>query len=248
MRRLLLSTVTAGLCVGVVLAGGQDEPRAILDKAIKAHGGEAHLKKFTAGIIKAKGRLEVAGGLDITQEISFQLPDKMREEGSFEIMGTPVKTVTIFDGKKGNIEVNGKKVDLGDKLDRALRDGVQMLDAFKLYPLLDKAYELSVFGEAKVNDQPAIGIRAVKKGHPDMTLFFDKKTHLLVKAEHRTIDVQSGDEVTQERIISEYQKVDGVPQPKKVLVIRDGKKFLEAEVVEMKNFEKLDNERFTIPR
>jgi hypothetical protein len=248
MRRLLLSTAAIGLCVGLAAGQGQDEARAILDKAIKAHGGTDALKKYKAGTIKAKGRVEVAGGIDIVQEISYQLPNLMREEGSFEVMGTPIKTVTIYDGKKASLEVNGKKIDFGEKLERALRDGVQMFDAFSLYPLNDKAYELSVFGEEKVNGEAAIGIRAVRKGQPDMTLYFDKKTHLLVKASHRTVDVESGNEVTQDRIVTEYQKVDGIPQPKKLLVERDGKKFLEAEVVEMKRYESLDKERFTIPQ
>ena len=62
-------------------------------------------------------------------------------------------------------------------------------------------------------------------------------------------EVAVGDwlEITQERIITEYKKIDGLPQPSKITVNRDGKKFLEAEMTEYKQFEKLGDEMFTVP-
>ena len=36
-------------------------------------------------------------------------------------------------------------------------------------------------------------------------------------------------------------------QPKKILMNRDGKKFLEAEIVELKVYEKLDDSEFKLP-
>src|SRR5207302_7326086 len=125
-----------------------------------------------------------------------------------------------------------KKLPADDKLAEQLKEGAQMLAVFKLYPLKSKEYELSAIGAAQVNGKPALGIRTSKKGARDISMYFDKETGLLAKIEHRTVDFMSGQEVTEERIITEYQKVDGVPQFKKVLVNRDGKKFLEGEVVE----------------
>jgi hypothetical protein len=248
MRLLTLQIIAVGLFAGAAGAGPtQDEARKILAKAIEAQGGEEALNKYQAGTIKTKGHIEVLGGFDFTQEINFQLPNKVREELSFEINGQAIRTVVAYDGKKGAIEVNGKKIPDNDKITESLRDGVQLLEVGKLVPLKGKAYELMTVGEAQVNGKPAVGIRASKKGQRDVTLYFDKETHLLAKLEQRTVDAQSGQEVDQERIFTEYQKVNGVPMPKRVIVNRDGKKFLEAEVTDFQQFEKLDDGMFTLP-
>ena len=66
--------------------------------------------------------------------------------------------------------------------------------------------------------------------------------------EHRTVAPVTEMEVNEERIITEYGKsTDGIPTPKKVLIKHDGKKFLEAEVSELKLLEKLDDSEFTKP-
>src|SRR5437016_3102742 len=107
MRRLSIHLGVFGLlCATAALGGpalgqGQDEARAILDKAIKAHGGEDVLRKHKAGTIKNKGRLEILNGVDIMQEISFCLPDKFREEMSFDANGMAIRIVTVFNGGKG---------------------------------------------------------------------------------------------------------------------------------------------------
>jgi len=234
----------------VGLANGQEaqtDARAIVEKAIKAHGGEEHLKKHQAGTIKTKGRLEILGGFDFTQEMSYQIPDKFRDDLEFELMGMKIRTLTVYNAGKAGLEVNGKKIDMGKKLDDALKEATQMFEAGRLVGLRRKGYELSIVGEADVNGKPAVGIRVVKEGQRDMNLYFDKKSGLMVKTERRTIDLQSDQEITEERIITEYKKIDGVPQAAKVLINRDGKKFLEAEIVEQKEFEKLDDSVFKLP-
>ena len=75
----------------------------------------------------------------------------------------------------------------------------------------------------------SVDLRSSRRGE----VYFDKESGLMAKVEHRTIDLSSGQELTEERIITEYQKIDGIPMPKKVLVQRDGKKFMDAEVTEV---------------
>jgi hypothetical protein len=61
------------------------------------------------------------------------------------------------------------------------------------------------------------------------------------------LDAMTGQEVTEERIIQEYQEIDGAKVAKKALVNRDGKKFVEAEVLEVKSLDKLDESEFAKP-
>ena len=94
-----------------------------------------------------------------------------------------------------------------------------MLKVVKLTPLVkDKGYELSLIGESKVEDKPAVGVLVKSKDHNDVSLFFDKETGLLAKLEHRTTDPTSGKEVTEERIIVSYgdKGEKGVLLPKEV--------------------------------
>src|SRR5947209_17404979 len=53
-------------------ASAADETQAIIDKAIKAHGGIGKLAKDRAMQTKSKGTIELAGGISYTQETSIQ--------------------------------------------------------------------------------------------------------------------------------------------------------------------------------
>jgi hypothetical protein len=113
--------------------------------------------------------------------------------------------------------------------------------------LKDSAYELSGLGETKVLDKPAVGIRVSRRGHKDINLYFDKDSGLLVKFDHRTMDFKTMQEVSVEHIVAEYQDKDGLKEPKKGIVNRDGKRFIEAEVVEVKYLDNIDDTQFSRP-
>ncbi len=247
MRTCLIASLLGGLLL-TAGARAEDETRAVIARAIKAHGGEEALTKYPAGQTKAKGKLEILGGLEFTQEGSFMLPDKIKEVMEMEVMGQKVRVVSVFDGTKAFIQANGQDVPITDSIKEAFKDGIYAIKVARLVPLLkEKEFELSALGEVKVEGKPAVGVRVARKGQKDVSLFFNKETGLLAKVEHRTVDAMSGNEVTEERIITEYGKMDGVPTAKKVVVNRDGNKFMEVEVLETKRLEKLDDSEFAKP-
>ena len=51
--------------------------------------------------------------------------------------------------------------------------------------LRDADFQLSPAGEVKVNDRPALGLRVSRKGWPDVNVYFDKESGLVVKAATR---------------------------------------------------------------
>ena len=250
MLRLL--TPLLSLAVLIVASPGvraaEDDPKAIIAKAIKAHGGEEFLTKNKAARGQNKGKISIpgVGDAEFTQELAYMLPDKIKDSLELNVGGQKIVVVTIMSGDKISIDAAGQAVDITDSIKTAMKDVQYMMSVSRLVPLLkDKSFELSIFGEAKVEDKPAIGVRVVSKGKKDVTLFFDKKTGLLVKLEHRTVDAQSGNEIGEERIILEYKNnKDGIPLPKKVLVKHDGKNFLEAESVEFTYLEAIDEAEF----
>jgi hypothetical protein len=229
-------------------ARAADEPKDILAKAIKAQGGEEFLAKHKGGRAKSKGKIDIpgVGEAEYAQEVAYMLPDKFRDSMELSVASQKIPVNTLVNGNKVSIEVNGKAIELGKELKTALRDVGHVLEVSRLVALKDKKYELSVIGEDKVEGKKAVGIRVSAKGRKDVSLYFYADTHLLAKVEHRTVDATTGNEVNEERIITEYRKSkDGPPVPKSVLLKRDGKKLLEAEVTEWEVVEKIDDSEFT---
>ncbi len=57
----------------------QSEARAVIDRAIKAHGGEENLSKFKAVSSKWEGKSKVENFYwDSTTSVIYQMPDKVR--------------------------------------------------------------------------------------------------------------------------------------------------------------------------
>jgi hypothetical protein len=242
------NSLIAALVGVLVLAAGtraDDDTKAILAKAIKAHGGEEAKTKYKAGQTKAKGKIELLGGLEFTQESSFMLPNKFKETVDMEVMGQKLHVVTVYDGTKIQIEANGKAIDVEDKIKDMVKNTLYVMKVSQLVALTKgKDFELSALGEVKVEGKPAVGLLVKSKGQKDVSLYFNKETGLLAKVEHRTVDPMSGNEITEERIVTEYGKTDGVPTAKKMIINHDGNKFMELEVLETKQLEKLDDSEF----
>jgi len=254
MRRALWLLSVPAFLLGtsaVVRAGDQPTPQQIVEKAIKAHGGAKALAKFKAATFKAKGTTFVMG-LDIpfTGEFSVQAPAQMRVSLQITVMGKDFKFVEVVNRDKGWRIIPGK-----DKTEKMTKD--QLAEALEemhaefiteLYPLRDKAYKLSLLGEAQVDSKPALGVRVEHKGHRPVNLYFDKKSHLLVKSEYTVKDEQAGDnEIMQEVFYKDHKSFDGTQKPTRIHTNRDGKRFNELELIELEAQERLDDGVFSEP-
>jgi hypothetical protein len=237
----------AVLLVGAGWASAQDEARAVLDKAIKAHGGADKLNKAKGQTAKAKGKMELLGGLEFTQESAIQHPDKMREVVHLTVNGMNIDVTTVYNGEQGWINTMGQTMPLEGAILEAVKDAMDTMALSRLAFAGSKDLRLSLLGESKVNDKSVIGVKISRPGHKDVNMYFDKGTGLLTKFEHRVKDAQSGQEVAEERIILEYQDVDGMKVAKKVMVNRDDKKYMEADILEVKLTDKLDSSLFEKP-
>lgn len=246
-RWLTAMAVCSIFGLGATSFAQDDAARGIVDRALRALGGEERFAKQQAGRVKTKGRLELFGGVDMTQDIAYQMPDKFRQQLGMQVNGQQVNVLIVYDGKKAALEVNGQKVPSDDKLTDAMKEAAYQMHVGRLVGLKHKDFELSGVGEIQVNGKAAQGVRVAKKGQTDINIYFDKQTSLPLKLETRTRDFMSGQEVTEERILTEYQMLDGVPVPSKIEIIRDGKHFMDAEVVEARFLEKIDDSEFAVP-
>jgi hypothetical protein len=248
MLRVCTAVLSAAVLSAATPAARADEPKDVITRAIKAHGGEEALTKYQAAQARNKGKITIpgVGDVEFTQQVSYMLPDKFRESMELDVGGQKVNVETVVNGDKATIEVNGNVIDTPDQVKTALKDARYLLKLSRLVPLVkDKGYELSPVGEVKVEGKPAIGVRVSAKDQKDVNVYFDKETGLIAKLEHRTVELSGGNEVTEERIVVGYQKTkQGLPAPKKLLVKHDGKTFMEAEVLEINFLEKLDESEF----
>ena len=249
MRLIMLSLLSAVLSIGPAAQAADDDVKAVLAKAVKAHGGAKTLTKYKGTKAKSKGTMDIpgAGEVEFTQEVSMMQPDKFKEVVQLEVGGNKIELTTIANGKKISIEANGKDVPLTDSIKTTIKEAQYIIKASRWSTLLeDKTYELSTLGELDVEGKATVGIRVASKGQKDLSLYFDKKTGLLAKVERRATDATTGKEFTEERIVLEYNKPNklGMPTPKKVLLKRDGKKYMEAEVSETTFLEKIDASEF----
>src|SRR5579859_6363032 len=148
--RSMIVLVALGVVSGPAVA---DDVKAVLEKAIKAHGGESNLSKYKAAKVKAKGVMSVMGAdVEFSVDATSQLPDLLRVELKLDIMGQAITVVQVYDGKKGwasgpmgTMELDGAQLD--ELKEQAYGNYVE-----NLTPLLkDKQFELKLIGEEKLD-------------------------------------------------------------------------------------------------
>jgi hypothetical protein len=186
--------------------------------------------------------------LNFTQLATVRYPNQIKDVMELEVNNMNIPIKTVFDGKKGWIEVNGQVMKLPDNVLTELKDVADIIKISRLKPLLKKPYELAVIGEVEVGEKPALGVRVSREGAKDINLFFDKKSGLMSKLDRQAIDVTSGQEVHEERIIRSYQEKDGAKVPHRVGIMRDGKKYVEIEILEINNLDNVDASEFDMPK
>jgi acetyl esterase/lipase len=253
MKRTIMSRwitpclVLAATLSTAPLAADQDA-RTILEKAIRAYGGEAKLARLKNLSSKAKGTVNLGSEVPFTQEIAWQWPDRLRNSVTLK-SDKPIALIETIVGDDGWSVRDGKPGPLGAVKRDELRTQAHIRRLLLLTPLLqDKAYELSVLDEIRVNDRPAVGVRVSSTGERDVKLYFDADTGRLAKIERRVSDDAGKKESVQEEILSDYQEIDGVPTAMKQVWRRDGKKALEMTFTEVRYPDHLDADVFADPR
>src|SRR5262245_40221650 len=99
MRRLVFAALLVALPVALTGRATGDDPKALIEKALKAHGGLENLTKFKAGRMKGKGTLSILGqDLPIQAETIFLAPARYKSVVQFEIMNVAVKQTTVIHG------------------------------------------------------------------------------------------------------------------------------------------------------
>ena len=246
-----LTAVVALAACGAAHAEDKNEAKAVIDKAIKATGGEEMLAKGKAFTFTMKGKFYGMGdGIDYTGEIAVQVPDKSRVKIDGEIEGKKVTFfIQVVNGDKVWRKVGDNTEEITDKDKLAEVKEERYADQLNsLLPLVkDKDFKLELLGEVTVDDKPALNVRVGHKGNRDVNLIFAKDSGLLVKTERTVKEEATDKEVLQETIYSDYKEVGGVKHPMMMVISRDGKKYVEAALSDFEVKDQLDASEFAKP-
>jgi hypothetical protein len=226
-----------------------DGAKAILDRAIKALGGEEKLGKVKAVSWKVKGKISFGGAKNnFTGQGAAQGLDQLRTEVQKEVDGNKVVEVVVLNGDKGWCKLGGTVTQLDkDDLAQEKRKAYLLLTPMVLVSLKGKGFRLGAAAAEKVDGKPAVGLKVTGPGGKDFTLFFDRKTGLPVQQEAKVMDF-AGNEVTQVVTYSRYKEFDGIKQATKTFTSRVGESDVETELIEFRVLEKVDPKTFAEPK
>jgi hypothetical protein len=248
MKRFLGAALVAMLVSGQARADEQDA-KAILDKAIKALGGEEKLRKAETATWKSKGTITFNDNKnEFTSRATMKDLDHYRGEFDGEFNGNAVKGITVINGAKAWRKFGDMGTELeGDDLANTKRTVYLQVVPMTLIPLKGDGFKVETAGEEKVGDAPAVVLKVTPKDGKDFKLSFDKESGLPVKLVAQVVGF-GGQEFTQETTYSGYKEFDGIKRATKTQSKRDGEPFIDVELTEFKILDTVEPNAFADPQ
>jgi hypothetical protein len=251
MRTAMIYVV---LLSSVTVARAQDkEGPALVEKAVKAHGGKENILKLRVATVKftLKGTrpgLPLGGATDITVEETYQLPRQIKKVITGKQGPLPIKLAWAIDGDKVWIQDSDGEV----KVQKWDQDNENSFRAYlvmeQLARLSPDEYAMTALGESDVKGHKVLGVRVRSdKLRYDADLFFDKATGLLRAMKSKNTHPISKKEILGESVFTDYKEVDGVKLFGTQVMAMDGKQAAEIRVSEVRFFKKLDGSVFAQP-
>lgn len=253
MNRIFVLPVAVALAAAgrPATADDQADARAIIDKALKAIGGEEKATKLKAAVWTAKGKVQ---GIEFRGTWSVELPHRSRVVVQLLAGGmSEIGYVGIMNGRQGwtfeyafNREPSNKDL---KEIDPENTGPFYAGSVEGLTTLRDNAFTLSVLKDGgEVGGRPVVGVRVIREDREPVHLYFDRDSGLLVKSA-----VLKRDRVHFETIYSDYKDFDGLKHPTKAACkmrqrpSSEPEPFMEYEITEFKWYEKLDDKLFEKP-
>lgn len=243
---------TLFVCVSIMFTqpiSAEDDavkPQKLIDRAIKAMGGNKALEKTRNTIIEDEG-IYFGMGEGVPYKgryVSvFTNPGRHR----FEILD---QFISVIDKDKAWMSVMGMTMDLDGVALETTQQGSLASYAMSLIPLQkpNKAFKLSLAKRETIEGEECLGIKIDHEKMPTVTMHFSRKTGLIKKTKYKTKAQELGfKEVTDETIYHEYKKFEGFLSASKMTMFRDGKKFVESNPKKVSFPDKIDDGEFKKP-
>jgi hypothetical protein len=230
------------------------DPREVLRRHVAATGGADLQRKLRCEYTRETARLFNSPGCptsafeEVETEIWVELPTAARQVRTRveTVGGKKVTRTQVYADGKGWLQEAGRPA-RPLTADEALdwQETLAVGWGFEVAPLADDPVaKLTSAGRGEVAGRPAVGVRVVRVGWPDMTLWFDAQTHRLVRKDDR--DPSSS--AARETLYSEYTERDGVRRPTRIEIRVAGKKTAEGVIADHRHSERLDPALLTRPK
>lgn len=243
MRTRLAGMAFLGLAVCLAPARADDaaEARAVVEKAVKAHGGADNLTRARTLSRSVKGTLSLGMEVTFSGEEVHNLPAQFRSR--IEVGKLPL--LRVVNGDKGWKTSGGVTVELEKGGLAEIQEEAWVLYVVTLAPLLKDDLELRPLPEAKVHGKACVGVKVTGRGRPDLALYFDKDTGMLTKLARKARE--AGLMVDKDYYYSDPKDVDGAKLPGKDTVHVNGRLFYEVNYSDYKVLRKVDESLFSRP-
>jgi hypothetical protein len=191
----------------------EGNPRAVIERAVKAVGGVEKVKQPQAVYRKLKGTVSIVEKSALTADSFTEAGGRHRLTMHWQQGGTAISVITVSDGKNHWMRYNDQTLELDDQAQASMKQSRYADRVTNLVALLkDKSYALSLLPEVKVEGQAAVGVKVESKGQPAIHLYFDKASGFLVKAIHTKMIVAAKKEsATLAIVYQDYQEEEANP-------------------------------------
>lgn len=201
-----------------------EEPKGVIERAIAAEGGRHKLAEIGAVTMKWQGTLYQPAPQPFmhpnqqpfTAEVMRQWPDRVKNVYHLKLPNGLYTMMAVVNGVDAWMQTDDGLNREPERISSYTRQELQTAvyvdgTVSRLLPLVDETrFALSALPATKVLNRPATGVNVRAKGHPDVKLYFDNETGLLVKKEYRTVkEVEDhGGEVLISFVYEQYRTAD----------------------------------------
>jgi len=251
MNRLTVAALACIFAAGLLprAHAGEKEAIAVIDKAIKAMGGEEKLSKIKGFTTTGKGTIILDGG-----EIPFQYESTVKGSTQYrstfegEANGEKFRGATVLDDNKGWRRLNGDVQKLeGQELANEKRNAYIEIVPTLLLPLKGKEFKVDSEGEEKVEGKPTATVRVTGPDGKDFTIQFDRESGLPVKVSGKVVS-WDGEEYSQDTLLEDYKEFDGIKVATKSRTKKNGERFIDTVDGDFKLVDQVGPETFAEPK
>ncbi len=249
MRRMLGWMLTIGyslVAAAELSAADAGTAKAVIDAAIKAHGGPERLAKTELMARQAKGIASFGQDLPFTDEWVLQLPERWRWTFNIGPSGQQGRLLLVVNGDKGWQSSNGTTADISKERLEELREEAYVMWLSTLLPFMkENRFTLAPVADVEVDGRPAVGVKVTHPGRPEVRLYFDKQSGLLVKIARRAREANLA--VEKEYLYRAHKGFEGIQLPTKYAELAAGKKLIEAIEISYQFPRSVDDKAFARP-
>ena len=222
-----------------------DQTRAIIAKAIQAHGGKEAVQKLKAMTWKADGTMIFGNNKQPYQATYYwQAPDKFRFDMAVNLGGNAGTFTVIVNGDRGWEKFGDRTRVMDGRSLKGLRQTCYMIYLSTLAPLLDPSLQISAVSELQRDGRTLVGIKVGHDRFNDVSLYFDRDTGLLAMARTTIFTNLLGRETEQESLYEDYTKANGRVYFKRLVIQFDGKPVMIEKMGETKISDRLPAKLF----